>query len=311
MANCDNLFREFNQRIKLSSSRKESLRISRDSLREKMRTEFKDKGYPVRFCWQGSFAMNTIITPQDNDYDIDDGIYILTDSEPEENITTLHRWIVQAAEDHTNQSPTDKNPCVRVHFADGHHVDLVLYHMADSYRHPRLAHKRDGWILSDPREFMDWFNESCDQEGQLKRLVRYSKAWVDHLRGRMPSGLVLTILATQNWVGDDRDDVALLKTLSGIRKSLLMSFQCYRPTTPREDLLADYSKSRKEYFLDRLDSIVQSGEQAWEEANQKDACPKWRRHLGPCFPCDLAEDRLDDAAVHDSPAFIQSDARSA
>lgn len=311
MANCDNLFKEFNERIKLSSSKKESLRVSRDSLREKIRTKFEDKDYAVRFCWQGSFAMNTIITPKDNDYDIDDGIYILTDSEPEENIATLHRWIVEAAEDHTSQSPTDKNPCVRVHFADGHHVDLVLYHMKDSDEHPRLAHKRDGWIVSDPREFTDWFNAQCDEKGQLKRIIRYYKAWADHLRGNMPSGLELTILATNNKALSDRDDVAFLDTMNSIQDSLQISFQCYRPTTPREDLSADYSETRKDYFLARLSSFVQSGEQALEEANQKDACPKWKRHFGPRFPCDLAEDRLDDAAVYESPAFIRSDARSA
>ncbi len=195
MANCDNLFREFNERIKLSETKKESLRTTRDSLRGKIRSKFKDKSYDVKFSWQGSFAMNTIITPKDNDYDIDDGIYIQTDSKPEESTVTLHSWIVEAAEKHTNQKPKDKDPCVRVYFADGHHVDLVLYYLKKSNEHPQLAHKRDGWIVSDPKEFIDWFNTQCDENGQLKRIVRYFKAWADNLRGDMPSGLIFTVLA--------------------------------------------------------------------------------------------------------------------
>lgn len=312
MANCDDLFREFDERIKLSKSKKKSLRISRDSLRGKIRDKFKDEGYDVKFCWQGSFAMNTIITPKDGDYDIDDGIYIQTDSEPEESTTTLHRWIVEAAENHTNQPPTDKNACVRVHFADGHHIDLVLYHMKESDEHPRLAHKRDGWIVSDPKEFMHWFNAQCDESGQLKRIVRYFKAWADDLRGDMPCGLVFTILATNNMVSNERDDIAFLETMRIIQDSLNSSFVCYRPTTPSdEDLFADYSETRKNYFLDRLSSFVRSGEQALEEVNQKDACPKWKRHFGQRFPCDMAEDRLENAKSFESPAFIRSDARSA
>ncbi len=312
MANCDNLFREFNERIKLSESKKGSLRISRDSLRGKVRDKFKDKDYNVRFCWQGSFAMNTIITPKDGDYDVDDGIYIQTDSEPEVSIATLHRWIVEAAEDHTNQPPSDKNTCVRVHFADGHHIDLVLYYMKESDEHPQLAHKRDGWIVSDPKEFMDWFNAQCDDKGQLKRIVRYFKAWADDLRGDMPSGLILTILAAESIVLDDRDDIAFFETMKGIQDQLNSSFVCYRPTTPDdEDLFADYSETRKSYFLDRLSAFAQSGQQALDEVNQKDACPKWKRHFGKRFPCELAEDRLENAKAFDSPAFIRSDARSA
>jgi hypothetical protein len=48
-----------------------------------------------------------------------------------------------------------------------------------------------------------------------------------------------------------------------------------------------------------------------EEKNQKDACLKWKRHFGERFPCEMAEDILDDAKSFRSPAFIRSDARSA
>jgi hypothetical protein len=311
MANCDNLFKEFNERIKLNSSLKSSLRISRNSLRDKVRITFKDKGgYAVKFFWQGSFAMNTIIAPKDSDYDVDDGIYIQTNSLPKESPAILHSWIVQAARDHTSIEPTDRNPCVRVHFADGHRVDLVLYHYGNS-EHPKLAHKRDGWVLSDPKEFIEWFNAKCDDGGQLKRLVRYFKTWSDDLRGEMPKGLILTILATQNMVLNARDDIAFLETMKKIRATLNFSFICYRPTTPHEDLFAEYSATRKQYFLDRLDSFIRSGEQALEEPNQKDACPKWERHFGERFPCEIAEDSLEAAKSFSSPAFISSDARSA
>jgi hypothetical protein len=308
MADCHNLFQLFDGRVSLSPSTKSNLRTSRDSLREKVRIKFRDNDHKVLFYTQGSLPMSTIIAPSDNDYDIDDGIYLQGDDLPEEQITTLHSWVADAAENHTNQKPTDKNTCVRVHFADGHHIDLVLYYLGDR-QHPLLAHKRDGWIESDPKEFMEWFRSQSTP--QLKRLVRYLKAWGDNLRGQMPSGLIMTILATQNWSPNDRDDIACMETLTRISSNLQANFVCFRPTTPHEDLLNDYSQSRREYFLERLTTFVTSATQAIELPNQKDACPKWRQHLGSRFPCELAEDTLDGAKTFDSPAIIQGDARSA
>lgn len=312
MADCHSVFLEFDQQIKLPENKKEGLRISRDSLRKKVKQAFSEKGYDVKFSWQGSFAMNTIITPEDGDYDIDDGIYLQLDTDPEETIYTLHNWIVKVAEGYTSKKPINKSTCVRVLFSDGHHVDLVLYRKSEDDEHPWLGHKKEGWILSDPKEFVDWFNDKCDEKGQLKRMVRYLKAWSDHLKGDMPSGLILTVLACNNIEFNERDDIALLATLKNIERSLEDEFICYRPTTDStEDLFSEYSETRRDYFLQRLHSLIVSGDQAIQEINQKDACPKWRKHLGNRLPCDLAEDRIDNAKHFKESAFIKSDARSA
>lgn len=310
MANCDNLFNDFNDIIRLSPTYRGNLRRSRNNLRGKVREKFHAKGYEVKFHRQGSFAMDTIITPKDNDYDVDDGIYLLQDEQPRESIETLHRWVVEAAEDHTSVPPTDKNPCVRVFFKAGYHVDLVIYYKPDN-DHPRLAHKRDGWITSDPKEFMEWFHGHTKVNGQLRRIVRYFKTWADVLRGEMPSGLIFTILATENYFPHDRDDVAFLESMRRIHDMLKVSFVCFRPTTPHEDLFADYSETRKQYFLDRLDRFICSGDEAMHEPNQKEACKKWKRHFGDRFPCHKAEDQFDEAKQYTRAPFIHTDARSA
>jgi hypothetical protein len=308
MANCHNLFRIFDDKISLSNAVKSGLRTSRDSLREKVRDKFREKDHKVLFYTQGSLPMGTIIAPSDNDYDIDDGIYLQDDDLPSEAITTLHTWVSEAAQNHTNQKPTDKNTCVRVHFADDHHIDLVLYYLGDR-DHPLLAHKRDDWIVSDPKEFMEWFRSQSTP--QLKSLVRYLKAWGDNLRGDMPSGLIMTVLAAQNFSPDDRDDIACMQTLTNILTTLQATFVCFRPTTPREDLFSEYSDSRKEYFMERLSTFVNSAQQAIQVPNQKDACPKWRQHFGRRFPCEVAEDTLEDAKTFEAAAIIRGDSRSA
>jgi hypothetical protein len=312
MANCHGLFSAFDERIKLTTAKRSSLARSRDALRTKIREDFKERrdiAIP-KFHGQGSYMMYTIITPADEDYDVDDGIYFLVDEEPSETIATLHRWICEAVEDHTDQRPIDKNTCVRVCFKAGYHVDLPIYYKTPSEA-PRLGHKRDGWVKSDPKEFMDWFNKAADEDGQIKRVVRYFKAWKDYLAGSMPSGLVLSILAAQNIRYHERDDIAMRDTLLAIRDSLSHSFTCYRPTTPsHEDLLADHSDTSREYFMERLDSFTNSANQALNHPGKASACAKWQRHLGPRFACP-SEDELDEAEAASSPAFIRSDARSA
>lgn len=313
MANCHDIFFEYNKVIRLSKKRKDSLITSRDALREKIKKDFKagDTDYKPKFYSQGSFEMDTIINPyQSCNYDMDDGTYFEVTEVPSESPETFHQWIYDAVEGHTDKT-IDKDPCVRVIFADGHNVDLTIYYKIGS-NHPHLAFKGKGWIESDPQEFIRWFNDKLDEGKQLRRIVRYLKAWSDYKKGNMPIGLILTILAAENFVKDSRDDLSFLNTLKDIQNKLKYSFICYRPTTPvYEDLFSNYSQADREYFLNALDSLIKSGDQAINEPNQKDACDKWKKHFGDRFPCSLAEDKLDDAYTHKAPAFIKSDGRSA
>lgn len=295
MANCHKLFIEFNSAIALDNSRKETLRTSRDAVRDKIRNYFRDKqnGFTPKFHGQGSFMMNTIIEPLDGEFDIDDGIYFNVKTEPSQTVSTFHHWVYEAIDEHTKQKPIDKQTCVRLVYARKYHLDLPVYYIIEG-QSPYLAHKGKGWIKSDPREFIKWFNSKAkaDDGGQLKRVVRYLKVWRDYKKGDLPSGLILSILAANNIVFHERDDVAFYKTLINIKSNLEQNFACYRPTTPaNENLLEDYSKTKKDYFLDRLASFIQSAEKALEDrTTQKEACKAWQSHFGKDrFPSESEE----------------------
>ncbi|MDZ4877950.1 MAG: hypothetical protein CLLPBCKN_007385 [Chroococcidiopsis cubana SAG 39.79] len=283
MANCHNLFLDLNSAIALSSSRKKILRASRDAVREKIRNYFRDKknGFSPKFHGQGSFIMNTIIEPLDGEFDIDDGIYFKVEAEPNQSISTFHSWISEAVNGHTKQEPIGKQTCVRLVYARHYHLDLPIYYIIEGQT-PRLAHKNKGWIESDPREFIKWFNEKASDNGQLKRIVRYLKAWSDYRKGDLPSGLIFSILATNNIIYDEYDDVSLYKTLVNIKSSLTLNFACYRPTTPvDENLLETCSNTNKGYLLTQLDSFIKSAEQALDDnTSLENACKAWQRHFG-------------------------------
>ncbi|AFZ33580.1 MULTISPECIES: cyclic GMP-AMP synthase DncV-like nucleotidyltransferase [Cyanophyceae] len=297
MADCHKLFLEFNSIIELKPNHKAFLRTSRDAVRDRIRSYFKEKanGFFPKFHGQGSFMMNIIILPSDGEFDIDDGIYFLVDKEPIYSVDTFHRWICEAVDGHTKQEPIDKQTCIRVVYAGQYHLDLPIYYIIKG-QYPRLAHKSKGWIESDPREFIKWFQDKTDDKRQLRRVVRYLKAWSDYKAGSLPSGLILSILATRNIHFNARDDIALYNTLIGIKNSLALSFTCYRPTTPTyEDLLQNYSQTDKNYFKSQLISLIRSAEKALDDKTSlKNACKEWQKHFGDRFPCHLAEDNADE-----------------
>jgi hypothetical protein len=286
MANCHKVFLDFDKKIFLVKSKRESLLKAVIDLRAKISKDFKSDGgeYLPRYAIQGSFEMDTIINPlEKGDYDLDDGVYFDVDAVPSETTSTFHRWIYESIVGYTDNI-VDKNPCVRVIFPDGHHIDLTIYYKHKFESHPKLAHKSNGWIESDPQEFIKWFENRMDSDQQLRRIVRYLKAWADFKAGAMPSGLILTILATNNYISDNRDDIAFLKTVTKIKNWLDIAFVCFRPTTPtNEDLLKNYSSTNREYLKNSLNSLIDSGEQAIIGTSFKDAYYNWKKQLGDRF----------------------------
>ncbi|MHA7101409.1 cyclic GMP-AMP synthase DncV-like nucleotidyltransferase [Roseivirga pacifica] len=364
MANSHRIFEEFNKVIRLSSERRVILKERRDSLRSRINQGFENiKGdrlllesiganvnEELEFQSQGSFVMDTIITPsrQEDEYDLDDGVYFkgnrTRDIRPSEQ--NFHDFIIESVKG--GQSPydiekiVDKKTCVRVKYKGdngdfNYHVDLPIYY-AIHVETPDLADTGAGWHISSPVEFILWFenkiqsgfeakyllesrlygaeyeqwlNDRRKKDHQLRRIVRYLKAWGDHLKGEMPPGVVMTILAASgnNYAENEREDIALRDTLINIRSWLRANgFRCPRPTTPEgEDLFKGYSETKKQYFLNALDSFIQSANQAIQHPNPKDACHKWQRHLGDRFPCNLAKDEIEQAKTYVAPAVIGSD----
>ena len=105
MANNHEQFIAFNDTIKASKSRRDTLKKNRESIRKKIRNYFKnnwpDKIQP-QFHWQGSYSMYTLLNPiKDEDglgaYDLDDGIYFIGSSEDErETVQWYHNQIYEA-----------------------------------------------------------------------------------------------------------------------------------------------------------------------------------------------------------------------
>ena len=288
MANTNELFLSFYENIKLSSTRSNNLKISRDALRSDIKEWFEEKGKTKpNFCWQGSFAMKTTVNPlEGNEYDMDDGVYLngYTDDDEEwPTTTTVHTWIKNATDERTKQDSIDKNTCVRVVYADNYHIDLPIYIIKNET--PYLAHKTKGWIESDPRAFTNWFTDKVkENDEQLRRVVRYLKVWKDY-KSVPVKGIELTILASKNFdFFENRDDKSLKNTVANIISSLEANYVCEKPVAPKENLFEDHSATKQNDIINAFKTLKKHLEAAMVEDDEEKASEKLIEILGSRFP---------------------------
>lgn len=303
----------------------------------------------IEFQSQGSYVMDTIITPcrDADEYDLDDGVYFFGKRAQKDrpSPSDFHTFILESiTKGKGNDDITevkDKETCVRVRYNGkkdyNYHIDIPIYYVTNPEA-PELADTKSGWTISSPVEFIKWFedlinsgfrtefilkrssfeeqyqqwlNDRRKKDHQLRKIVRYLKAWGDNLQGDMPPGVVMTILAgsNSNYSANDRDDIALRDTLINIQRWLSINgFTCPRPTTPKNvDLFKNYSDTKKQYFSSVLNTFVTSAKQAVEADNPKDACAKWQRHLGSRFPCEMAKDEIENAKAYSTATIIKAD----
>jgi hypothetical protein len=293
------LFSDFNGKVRLVPSKRDKLQTNRDALRKRIHDHFEKKKWDQpKFYPQGSVPLATNLNPikttnHDGDtieeYDLDDGVYFICAEDERKEPATYHDRIKRAVEGH-KEEVVGKDTCVRVVYADGHHVDLPPYWSEQDDDTPQLAHKSKGFTDSDPRKFKDWVDTKISQTseaGQLRRDIRFLKAWKDHRENtnknlKLPSGFILTILACNNYQEDNDDGTSFSDTVKAIKSDLDASFCCYRPTTPtNEDLLTDYDKGTA---IAELENVISHADAAEASDCEKEASEHWRKVFGDRFP---------------------------
>jgi len=314
-------FEEYHKKIKLSSSKKNELigkegkKGSRDALRDRIKKDFKEKGRKEpKFYMQGSFSMNTTINPISAEYDLDDGVYLqnIDTSKPIdkwETPETVHKWIIDAVDGHTSKKPTDKNLCVRVHYADERkHIDLPIYAQKDDTYY--LAVKGKGWVESDPKEIKDWFLDEINKKGeQFRRIVRYLKGWKDFRENennqvKLYGGFQLTVIAAYNFVSSDSDEESFFKTITNIKSNLwTYKEQIRHPKNGSKNIIEHYTESRREKFVEEFEKMYEKAKAAYEENDCVEKSKKWRKIFGDRFPL-LKNDDCDEDKNSSKAAII-------
>lgn len=284
MANCHNLFQDYHSDISIGSKKNERMKNSKEGLRARIRKWFKENQpkYIPYFYIQGSYKMRNGIRTAKDICDLDDGIYFFR--APDVTASTLKEWVRQAVDGYTDTEPENRKKCVRSIFANDYEIDHPVYCKEDGKEY-QIAVKGVGFEDSDPKAMVNWFVLKKDKEGRLVRCIKYLKGWADDQSFKMPSGLTLTILATnakERIVLNERDDITIRDILKEIRKELRLDFKCIVPAVPNDDLLENYAN--KDKFMEALNKFIDDADSAIRATNQYNASKLWRKHLGDRFP---------------------------
>ena len=190
---------------------------------------------------KGSMAINTTVQEDDFDYDIDDGVWFHADDLKKKDGTNYtaketQEMVRDALKDSSfNKQPEIHNNCVRVFYAEGHHVDVLAayrkHNAGEDNEHQELASATGFLGIHTQREINVWFenrvealNKQRDGAGsQLRVNVRLMKRFA-RSRGDdwdMPNGLKLTMLVEECFpTAYVRDDEAFYWLLSKLKTRL-------------------------------------------------------------------------------------------
>lgn len=309
------------QEVTLPKAEQDKMRDRRNSNRNRLRNGLSKAGKPapLEFVKQGSYAMKTMLCDDDNDYDIDDGVYFAKEDlvgESGAEMTSLQaRWMVRdAVDDGKFKTPPEVRPnCVRVYYDAGYHADIPVYRRVKvdtvfgEAVHYELA-ASSGWKRSDARDVTDWFEgeRSDSSDGtQMRRVVREIKKFArsrNSWRCRILSGFGITVLVTDHYAAYAREDEALYETMRAIRDRLNWNLVVNHPVTP-DDTITNGQEDPKAVFLrDKLTEAINNLQPLFDaNCTRNEALKCWDKVYSTTFFSNRGEEEARAAAAYIRP----------
>jgi len=252
-----------NEKVKLPKSKKDELYKCRTANRNRLIENLPEEINIAdsHFIPQGSMAIDTTIQEENDNYDIDDGVWFYQEdlinesSGSSKSVNEVKKMIKDAVSKGVSfkKNPKIMDNCVRVFYDDGYHVDIPSYRAFDvgeDNERKELAGET-GWKESDPTEIIKWFEnriESLNKTkdnlgGQMRRLVKLLKRFT-RSRGDswdMPNGLKLIMLVDECMpIGYDRYDESFYWLLFNLSNRLITNLEIEnRAQQPPRDKLTE------------------------------------------------------------------------
>lgn len=231
---------------------------------------------------------------------------------------------------------SSKKTCMRVEVSTTAHIDLPLYAIPDDQyaliveglearnydvmkglainseqdswkKLPSdkiLLACEDEWIVSDPLKMKEWFElEISDKEEQLRRVIRYIKAFRDKQWDKGgPSSILLMAAACPLFEFHyKRDDLALLTVVSGLPNALREGVKS--PVDSKVFLTDALGEEGVEEAAEKFEDFEKHLIASIEDSAQKEmACLWMRAMLGERFP--NRPDLITDAVSKPMPAAM-------
>lgn len=248
-------------RVTPTANQRDFLQVQWNAMADHLKVALRDRhGYAISTWLQGSYKYATLIKPVHSGerYDVDVGVYFEWDDDNDIEPTPrqLRDWVQaelqiyekSCAELLVVEEPA-KERCSRASYVRQFHIDTPTYHHNTDTDERRLACLSNVWENSDPKAIYKWFKDAVtgSERDQLRRLIRYLKAWAavsfDEIPESRPSSIFLTVVATEAYLDmwfsrllvlDDDD--ALSTVIEKMHERLYENRKVANPVNQSEDL---------------------------------------------------------------------------
>jgi Adenylyl/Guanylyl and SMODS C-terminal sensor domain len=274
-------------------------------LAEFLRCELQEiSGFPIRTWLQGSYKFATVIRPLSlhDEYDVDLGIYFCwaSDEKATPAPQQVKQWVQACMMNFLKHEPgvkeveqPMKERCSRIRYQKQFHIDVPAYHLDEEKDQRLLATATKGWEDSDPKALFLWFAEQAEnpERAQLRRIVRYLKAWAiltfrDN-PGARPCSILLTVLVTKAFLGlrnaESDDEDAFCAVVEAIYLRLKDNSVVLNPVN-KEENLNRLDREALNAFLNSLASLVNICSRALQAEDEGAAALVWDEAFSYLFP---------------------------
>lgn len=294
------------RRVTPTSDQRDFLQSHWNELAEHLKSKLKEQhGFTVSTWLQGSYKYGTLIKPvhANEEYDVDVGVYLAWGDAEESppTSTQLREWVQaellvyqKTCADLKAVAIPPKERCSRASYVRQFHIDTPVYHIDSEQDKRRLACLSGEWEDSDPKALYKWFKDavSGDNREQLRRIVRYLKAWAavsfEDIPASRPTSIFLTVLATEAYqdlwrILDSDDDDVLIAVAKKIHKRLVAERSVMNPVDDTEDLNR-MSEEAWEGFIPRLDGLLDIAGRVEEVADEASSALIWSEAFSFLMP---------------------------
>lgn len=305
MFDCSSEITRFHdEKVTLPEEVRKKLRKHRQANQDRLTARLKESEDPIPFDFvqQGSYAMHTMTQHPENDYDIDDGALFKREDLGESKTPRAAKEMVCDAlqDDRFDKQPEIHTNCVRVYYAEGHHVDIPVYRTKVDGSGYELASTE--WKHSDPDGVTKWFKNSSkaktDGGAQMRQLVRSLKKFGKSRESwNMPSGLIITVLVNERYsTVVTRLDEALYNVMSSIKQRLDFDKSIRHPVV--DESLSDKCKSAVEELNQRLEWALEELSVLKDaDCTRLKALKAWKKVLNTDFFNSMIDEESQRAAV--------------
>lgn len=294
-------------RVTPTVEQREFLQQQWNDLADYLKEVLAKQGYSISTWLQGSYKYGTLIKPvhHGEEYDVDVGLYFEWDEDQVATPTPkqLRDWVQaelleyeKVCEELKKVEVPPKERCSRASYIRQFHIDTPVYHLNMDSEVRRLACLSGKWEHSDPKKLYKWFKDAAsgDDHDQLRRIVRYLKAWAavsfDDAPDSRPSSIFLTVVATEAYqalwmerlIGLTDDD-ALIAIIKKMHDRLFDDRRIKNPVDTDEDLNRMTAEAW-DGFLPRLAALQNIADRAGDAEDEASAVLIWSEAFSFLMP---------------------------